>query len=122
MSRTLRITFLVHAIFALVLGALLLIVPGRTLLALGWAPIDPIISRLLGAALLALAWGSYRGWRAAEWRQVAIVVQMEVAFTALSCVGLLRHLLFANYPLVPWLTFAVTGLFAIAWAVSWIRA
>ena len=122
MSKALRGTFFVHGIVAYVLGALLLIVPGRTLQAIGWAPIDPIITRLLGAAVLALAWSSFRGWRARERRDVAIIVQAEIAFTVLACIGLLRHLLFANYPLVPWLIFVVFALFAIAWVVSWISA
>lgn len=115
MSKGLKLTFLIHAIVSLVAGALLLIIPGRFLLLLGWAPIDPILSRVLGAAFLALAWSSFRGWRASEWLQVELVVEMEVAFTVLACVGLLRHLLFARYPLIVWLDFAVFFLFAIAW-------
>jgi hypothetical protein len=115
MSKALKTTFLVHSVVALVAGGLLLIVPGRSLLALGWAPIDPILSRILGAALLALAWSSFRGWTATERKQVAILVEMEVVFTVLGCVALLRHLLFARYPLVPWLLFAVLLIFAVAW-------
>ena len=94
MSKALKSTFLVHAVFAALGGAVLLLIPGRFLVWLGWAPIDPIISRLFGAALLALAWSSFQGWRAREWGQVAILVQLEAVFTVLACVGLLRHLLF----------------------------
>ena len=115
MSKALKSTFLVHSLVSLVVGALLLIAPGRVLGTLGWAPIDPIISRLLGAALLALAWSSFRGWQATERRQVAIVLEMEVVFTVLGCVALLRHLLFSRYPLVPWLVFAILLVFAAAW-------
>jgi hypothetical protein len=117
MSKGLKLTFLIHAIVSVVFGALLLIIPGRFLLAVGWAPIDPIISRLLGAALLALAWSSFRGWRATEWVQVEILVEMEVAYTVLGCVGLLRHLLFARYPFIVWLNLIVLLLFAVAWIV-----
>jgi hypothetical protein len=42
---------------------------------------------------------------------------MEVAFTVLGCVGLLRHLLFARYPFIVWLELIVLLLFAIAWIV-----
>jgi hypothetical protein len=42
---------------------------------------------------------------------------MEVAFTVLGCVGLLRHLLFARYPFIVWLDLIVLLLFAIAWIV-----
>jgi hypothetical protein len=121
MSKALNVTFLIHAIAAVVAGLLLLLIPGRFLLAIGWAPIDPIASRLLGAAMLALAWSSFRGWRASEWVEVAILVEMEAAFTVLACVGLLRHLLFSSYPIMPWLFFAIFFLFAIAWIVFLVR-
>ena len=122
MTKSLKLTFLVHAIVSLVLGAVLLIIPGRFLEALGWAPIDPIISRILGAALLALAFGSYRGWQARERAQVIVLVQMEAIFTLLACAGLLRHLLLpGRWPVVPWLAFAVFALFAIAWLYALVK-
>ncbi|MBN1484291.1 MAG: hypothetical protein JXA37_06170 [Chloroflexia bacterium] len=121
MSKLLKYTFLVHAVVALIIGALLLFIPGRFLQWLGWAPIEPIVNRMLGAALLALAWSSFRGWRARERREVAILIEMELAFTVLACVGLLRHLLVAHYPLVVWLLFAGMAAFALAWTVCWAR-
>jgi hypothetical protein len=121
MPKALKITFLIHALVSVVGGLLLLIIPGRTLLFFGWAPIDPILSRVLGAALLALGWSSFRGWEATERTQVQIVLELEVAFTALACVGLLRHLLFAHYPLMVWLLFAAFLVFAVAWAMFLVR-
>jgi len=67
--------------------------------------------------MLALAWGSFRGWRAREWAEVEILVELEVIFTVLACVGLLRHLLFGWWPWMPWLIFALFALFAVAWIV-----
>ena len=121
MSKALKYTFLIHAVVAVLFGVPLLIVPGRFLGWFGWAPIDPIISRVLGAALLALAWSSFRGWRATERAQVAILVEMEAVFTVLGCAGLLRHLLSARYPAMVWMVFAILGIFAIAWIVSLLR-
>jgi hypothetical protein len=121
MSKALKNTFLIHAIVCIVSGLLLLIIPGRTLLFFRWAPIDPILTRVLGAALLALGWSSFRGWQATERAQVQIVLEMEAVFTALACVGLLRHLLFAHYPLVVWLLFAVYLIFAVAWIAALVR-
>ena len=117
MRKARKITFLIHTLITVVGGFSLLIVPGRALLFLGWAPIDPILSRVLGAALLALGWGSFRGWQASERAEVQLVMEMELAFAALGCVGLLRHLLFANYPPMVWLLFAVLGIFALGWTV-----
>ncbi len=115
MSRSLRIIFLIHTVVSLILGVPMLIVPGRLLAWLGWAPIDPIISRVLGAALLALAWSSFRGWRAGDRTRVAILIELEAVFTVLASIGLLRHLLFAPFPIAPWLVFVVVAAFAVAW-------
>ncbi len=121
MSKSLRYTFLVHAVVALLFGAPLLIAPGRTLELFGWTPIDPIMSRLYGAALLGLAWASYRGWRAAVRGDVLILLQAEAVFTVLGSLGLLRHLLSGSWPWYVWLIFIVMVLFAIAWIYHLIR-
>ena len=116
MSKALKYTFIVHGIVGVLVGAPLLLAPGRFLGWIGWAPVDPVISRLLGAASLALAWSSFRGAGAGATMQ-RILVEMELAFTVLGCVGLLRHLLKAHYPLMVWLTFVVLAAFGVAWAI-----
>jgi hypothetical protein len=121
MSKALRTTFLVHAVVSLLSGAPLFIVPGQMLTWLGWAPIDPLASRVLGAALLAVAWSSLRGWLATERARVAILIEMEAVFTVLACVGLLRHLLAGGWPLVPWLALALFLAFALAWVTFLVR-
>jgi hypothetical protein len=118
MSKALRTTFLVHAVVGVIFGVPMLLAPGRLLIWLGWAPIDPIISRLLGAALLALAWSSFRGWRADDRARVGLLLEMEAVFTVLGCTGLLRHLLFSSYPAVPWIVFAIMAAFAAAWIAA----
>ena len=131
MFKALKITFLIHAVVAALVGAPLLIIPGRFLQLVGWQAMlqaigcestDPMISRVLGAALLALAWSSFRGWRATERAQVTILVEMEVFFTVLGCVGLGRHLVerfiaWGRLPGIGVLAFAVLAVFAIAWIV-----
>ena len=121
MSKMLRTTFLSHAVVAGIPGLLLLLIPGRFLLALGWAPIDPVLSRVLGAAFLALAWSSFQGWRRANQAEVHTLVELELTFTVLACVGLLRHLLFGRWPFVVWLFFAVFAFYALAWAMALFR-
>ena len=115
MSKALKTTFLVHAGVALIFGLLLLLIPGRLMTWAGWAPIDPIMGRLLGAAMLALAWSSFRGWRAQARSEVALLIELEAVYTVLACVGLLRHLLFGHWPLFPWLVLALYAVFAVAW-------
>lgn len=121
MSRSLRITFILHTIVSFVFGLALLIVPGRFLDLFGWAPIDPLISRMFGAALLGLGWGSYRGWRANTWDEVEFLLQVEAAFTVLASIGLLRHLLIASWPWYVWMVFAFYAVFAISWIYHLVR-
>ena len=121
MTTSTKITFLIHAIVALIFGLLMLIIPGRFLVFFDWAPIDPIAGRLLGAALLALSWSSYRSYVANEWSKVYIVVELETIFTVLACVGLLRHLLVGSWPWFPWTLFAIFAILAIAWIIALVR-
>jgi hypothetical protein len=121
MTKSLRYTFGTHAIVALIFGAALLIAPGRMLGLFGWSPIDPLISRGFGAALLALSWSSFRAWRATERQQVAILVETEAVFCALACVGLLRHLLVASYPWYVWGFLALFAAFAVAWIYALVK-
>ena len=130
MSKALKFTFLIHVVVGVLFGVPLLIIPGRflqwigwqaMLQTIGWENTDPFMSRMMGAALLALAWSSFRGWRATERAQVAILVEMEAVFTVCGCIGILRHLLIANYPFVVWLVLAVLAIFAIIWIVFLVR-
>ena len=121
MSQSLRITFILHAIVAFVFGVGLLAAPGQFLDLFGWAPIDPLMTRMLGAAMLALAWGSIRGYRANTWDEVEILVEVEAAFTVLAAVGLLRHLLVASWPWYVWMIFAIFALFAASWVYQLVK-
>jgi len=120
MSKALKFTFLIYAVVAVLFGAPLLIIPGRFLWWVRWGTwvtIDPLMSKLVGAALLALAWSSFRGWRATDRAQVAILVEMEVVFAVLGSVSWLYKLLTSPYPYPArvWIVFAILALFAIAW-------
>ena len=115
MSKALKVTFGIHGFVALLFGLPLLVVPGRFLGLFGWAPIDPLITRLLGAAMIALAWSSFRGIRTTDSRLVVTLIQMELVYTALGAIGLLRHLLVAWYPWYVWTLFYILVAFAITW-------
>lgn len=57
---SLRAWFVVHFVVGLAVGLPLLVVPGSTLALLAWLPGDPGVSRLLGAAWVALGVASWR--------------------------------------------------------------
>jgi hypothetical protein len=121
MSKLLKSTFAVHSIVALVFGAALLLAPGRTLDLFSWQPQDALITRLFGAALLALAWSSFRGWQSDSFEKTVVLVEMETVFTVFGCLGLLRHLLKGAYPAIVYAIFALLFVFAVLWVVNLIR-
>ena len=133
-NNTLRTIFLVHMVISLVLGAALWLIPGRTLEMLGWVQdmvplpdsdlsvpggtfVDGVITRLLGAALVALGYSSYAGWRASSWERISLVVQLEFILCALGFVGTLAgfYLMERSVPLIGWVIAALLLIFTILW-------
>ena len=136
-SNSLRVTFLVHMIVALVLGAALWLIPGRTMSLLGWVPaqvqipqselsipgttfVDPVITRVLGAALLALGYASFLGWRASRREQVSLLVQMEFVYCVLAAVAILAGMFTMGrpMPLIGWVLAVILVAFAVAWGLA----
>jgi hypothetical protein len=80
-----------------------------------WTPFDRHVTRLYGAALLALAVSSWFGYRAAHWEEVRILLLLEIAFTLLSTIAGLWIVLFSAGPIFAWLAIAIWVIFAAAW-------
>jgi len=137
-TNRLRIIFLLHWIISAILGAAMWLIPGRTLTLFGWVGefvqlpgsevtipgqtfVDPFISRLYGAALLALAFSSFLGWRAKRWEQVALVIQQEAVFCILSVAAFFAVLALAErpMPLSGWAVMLLMAAFAVAWGIAW---
>jgi hypothetical protein len=122
MSKLMKLALLIYGIVTLIFGAPLLFVPGRFLDLFSWAPVDPLISRLLGAALLGMTWSALRAWRAAERERAILLVEGYVAFNILGAVGLARHLFgSAWYPFMVWFVFGLLVIFAVVWLVMAIK-
>jgi hypothetical protein len=129
--RWLKSALVIHLIADGILGALLLLLPGRFLSWLGWAPIDPIISRILGAALLAMSWMHLRLWRQTTAPVAAgdmstntlagLWAQTQAIFETLVSLGLLRHLLVAHWPLMVWILFVLSVFSALLWLGVWLQ-
>lgn len=121
MGKLYKPALLVHIVLSAVLGVLMLAMPGRFLSWIAWLPIDAIISRILGAALLALAWGEMRVWRGGTEPEANLLLEMQLAFAGLAALGVLRHLIVPRWwPWFIWLLFAVLVAFAVIWAgVLW---
>lgn len=144
-SNGLRTTFLVHLVVGAILGIALFLVPGRTLNLLGWVPdwvqlpnsdqripgqtfVDPVVTRILGGALLALAFSSLRGWMGSapgrKWSEVALLLELETIFNVLGAIAILAGAFLigqrmqVSMPLIGWVLFVVQIAFAVAFGLA----
>lgn len=119
MASVRRLTYPVWAILTLALGVALLAAPGRVLGFIGWAPVEPIINRILGAALLALSWLTLRGMQSVDRKVAPLVAEVQLLFCAAGAIGVARHLIVPAYwPPIVWGVFAVLLVFAILWLLA----
>jgi hypothetical protein len=139
-SSGLKTLFLVHAIVSLLFGLVFWLVPGRFLTLVGWIPqwtwgvenaapvrvpgtiyMDPYFTRGLGAALLALAFASFRGWRAIHWSEVALVVELDIVFCLLGLIGMIATLIRSVEPMPAfgWVEIVALVGFCVAWLWAW---
>ena len=122
MSRGLKVLFLIHATVSFIFGIQIYLIPGIWTGSVSWVPFDPVMTRLYGAALLGLAFSSWLGFRATNWGEVRMIIQMEIAFTASSALGGLYELLFASAPRVAWLIVLLYVAFGLVWFFFYRRA
>ena len=122
MTRSLRITFLLHALVALAFGLVMYLVPAWFGTTIQWTPLDPLMTSFMGAALLALGVSSAFGYQAAHWEDVRILVIAEAVFTVTGTVTALYYLLLVGAPLFAWVPALLWGLFAVAWIVLYVQA
>lgn len=137
LSNWLRNLFLADGIIGALLGAALLLTPGRTLTILGWVPqwvqlpeselsvpgstfVDGVLTRMLGAALLALAWANYQGWRAKQQREVKVILQTELVFCVFAALAAITGLVMLNRTVPPIgiiITLLLLGL-SVGWGLA----
>ena len=110
----LKTTFLVHFIVALIFGLIYLLIPEVWGNLISWPVKEPPIYRVLGAALLGFAVSSWFAYKETAWEKVKIVVQMEIVWTILGTLMMLRGLLFAGLPVFAWVNAVIFAAFAVA--------
>ena len=121
MSGSLKTTFLVHAVVAFVFGIVCYVKPGLLVTLVQWPNLDPHMTRLFGAALLAIAISSWLAYRATRWEEVHILVQMEIGLTVLSTIGGLWGLLFRGAPTISLIPLVLYVAFAAAWIYCYVK-
>ena len=84
---SLRNWFIVHAVIDVACGVPLLLCPELLLPHVGWTAVDPVMSRLVGAALLAIGAQAWRN-RAAGIDVYRALLGLNVVWSAMVIVGM----------------------------------
>ncbi len=122
MSRGLKYTFFAHMLAALAFGLLFLISPDLYARIANYSPIDPIITRSLGVAVLGLAFSSWLAFRAATTDEIRIILETEVFYTVLMTATLTLIMVFTPAPVFTLVPLTVHLLFAIAFVYFFVTA
>ena len=113
-SRGLRITLLIYAIYSVVYGLLHIISPETV------GAKDPAIERVLGAAVLAFALGAGFAYLEREWNKVKISVFMQAAWMILYTITMVWGLLTKEIISMAWPPAIIGAVFAVLFTIFYI--
>lgn len=111
--KQLNIIFLIHFFVSILFGLVFLIFVEGFVELIQWPYLDPVVGRLLGAALIGFGATSLLAWRETEWIKVKLVVQMEIVWCAIASVILLVSVFFFPLPLFTWINISIFIFFLI---------
>ena len=114
-SKALRITLLVYAIWWAIYGLLHVISP-ELLLAK-----DPHIERVLGAAVVAFAFGAALAYMERAWDKVRIVVLVQIAWMVAYTITMAWGILAGGITSAAWPPTIIGAVFAILLTVLYLR-
>jgi hypothetical protein len=121
MNSTTKILTASFLILSVLIGAPLLLAPGRFLGLFAWSPVDPLLSRVLGAALLGMAWGAWQLLMKPDAKDGTTIIEMFAIFTLLSGFGWMRNLLGSYWWPGIWAVMVLFLIFGCAWLLVRIR-
>jgi len=113
-SRGLRITLLVYAIYSIVYGLLHIISPETV------GAKDPAIERVLGAAVLVFALGAGFAYLVRDWNKVKISVFMQAAWMILYTITMVWGLLTKEIISMAWPPAIIGAVFAVLFTIFYI--
>ena len=111
----LRKWFVVHFIVDMLFAIPLMIAPVYILTLFGWGTIDPIMARVVAAALFGIGIESWLG-RNESIESLRVMLNLKIIWSGAVIVGLLWTLFEgARFPLFAWLVLVVFVLFHALW-------
>jgi len=114
---SLRTWFVIHFIADMLFGIPLLLFPEQILPLLGWGAIDPISTRVVGAALMGIGVESYLG-RNAPIEVFRAMLNLKVIWSSSAILGISLGIGRGGAQ-AGWLFFAVFVIFWFVWVYYW---
>ncbi len=111
---SLRQWFVVHFVADMIFAIPLLIAPVAFLTLLGWETVDPLATRLVGAALLAIGVESLLG-RNAGAESFAGMLNLKLIWSGAASIGILVTMVTVSGPAVAWLLLLMFVAFHLLW-------
>ena len=115
-TKWLKLTFLIHFFVAILFGIIYMLFPDFFFVLIAWPYKDPVITRILGAAMIGFAMSSLLAWRETDWLKVKIIVQMEMVWLALGTIMLFISAFIYFPSIFIWFVIALFLAFLIAFA------
>jgi hypothetical protein len=103
---SLRIWFVIHFAVDVLFAIPLFLAPVLFLTLFGWETVDPLATRMVGAALMAIGVESLLSWRA----NAAIyrgMLNLKIIWSACVVLGILLTMLINGGPLFGWIVLAI---------------
>jgi hypothetical protein len=116
--RNLRRWFVIHFVADILFAIPLLLIPEVIMPLVGWKIVDPITSRLVGAALLGIGVESLLG-RNASREVFKAMLNLKVVWASGAVLGITLGII-VGAPASAWLFLAIFVLFLIVWSYYWI--
>lgn len=115
---SLRIWFVIHFVVDMLVGIPLLFFPEIVMPLLGWTTIDPIASRVVGAALMGIGTESYLG-RNAGLEVFRAMLNLKVIWSSSAIIGIGLGL-WKGGPQAGWSFLIIFVIFWFVWIYYWI--
>jgi len=114
-SKGLRIVLLVYTIYSIIYGLLHVVSPELMMAK------DPAIERVLGAAVIAFAFGAGLAYLERAWERVKIVVLVQVVWMILYTITMGWGILVGGIPAEAWMPTMIGAIFAVVLMTLYIR-
>jgi len=112
---SLRNWFVIHFVLDFLFAVPLIFTPVAFLTLFGWTTIDPLMTRLVGAALMGIGVESYLG-RNAGIEAYKGMLNLKIIWSASATFGLILTMVTNNSPIIGWLLVLIFGSFCIIWS------